>query len=163
MVCSRTNTLYRIWNTLISLVGAIDDNDYTKSDLYTQYASLNVNKNSMKKRLRICLALLKILSAYTKKTLSLNELADFIIFQEFGNTGFNALSSAWNKPGPDYETKFPNLPEIVLILENLRSIDFSHLKLMLSVKTIHQLKNDGLNYKVRKQSDQLRRYGFACL
>lgn len=133
--------------TLVTLVGTIDDNDYTKSELYTRYASLNINKNSMKKRLRICLSLLKILSAYKMKTLFLNDLADYIIYQEFGDAGFNVLISAWNKPGPDYETKLPNLPEIILVLENLRSINFPHLRLMLSVKTIHQLKNDGLNHK----------------
>lgn len=137
-------------DSLAAMVGFIDDNDYTKSDLYIKYASLNINKNSIKKRLSTCLSLLKILSAHTKKILSLNELADFIISQDYGDTGFNALNSAWNKPGSDYESKLPNLPEIIQALETLRSIDFTHLKLMLSVKTIHQLKKEGLNVKLEK-------------
>jgi len=132
---------------IVPLVGAIDENDYTKSELYIKYANLNVNKNSMKKRLRLLQSLLKIISAYSRKTLSLNDLGDLMISLDYGDIGFDALNSAWNKPGPDYETKLPNLPDIIKVLENLRSIDYAHLKLALLVKTIHQLKNDGLNYK----------------
>jgi exodeoxyribonuclease V beta subunit len=134
-------------DTLLPLVGRIDDNDYEKSDLCIQYESLNINKRSRQSRIPLLVNLLKILSAHAKQALSIKQLADFIIDYGSGDSGFNELNTRWNKPGPDFEVNLPNLPEIIRLLENIRVLDFSHLQIMLLVKTIHQLKHNAFKYK----------------
>ena len=134
-------------DALIPLVGAIDETDYAKSDLCIKYDCLNINKRSRQGRIPLLIDLLQLVSSHARHTLSIKQLADFIDFHGCGNTGFNELNSKWNKPGPDFEATLPNLPEIIRILENLRALDFSELRFMLSVKTIHELKNYGIQYK----------------
>jgi exodeoxyribonuclease V beta subunit len=134
-------------DSLSLLVGTIDESDYKESALCIDYESLNINKKSKQSRLPLLIDLSKILSAHAKQTLSIKDLADFIIDYGSGDTGFNELNSKWNKPGPDFETNMPHLPAIIQVLENLRALDYSHLKTMLTVKTIHQLKHNGLKYK----------------
>jgi exodeoxyribonuclease V beta subunit len=136
-----------ILDTLLPLVGRIDENDYEKSDLCIRYDSLNINKRSRQSRIPILVELLSILSAHSKQDVSIKQLADFIINYGSGDSGFNELSTRWNKPGPDFEAKLPNLPEIIRLLEQLRALNFPRLQIMLAVKTIHQLKHNGLKYK----------------
>ncbi len=132
------------------LVGPIDSNDISKSDFPSRYATLNINRNSMGKRLRIIGNIVRLLADRTTKNIDLNAIDYFFSSLDLDAHGFNEFNSRWKKEGPDYEEKLPHLQEIIKILEKLRTFDFKKIQNMLTAATVHDLKRFSLEYKQKK-------------
>src|SRR4030042_5762962 len=135
------NECHALLDRLLPLAGQIDENDPGRSELCARYASLNIRKNSIPKRVRIITAVLKLLTAHRTRKISLEKLSVFSSGLEIGDAGFKALNKGWNKSGPDYEEKLPHLPRIIEILEQLRSLDLPALQNLLAANTIQDLKH----------------------
>lgn len=129
------------------LIGAIDSSDFSKSDFPARYATLNIHKNSMGKRLRIIETLLKLLSERAARNIELKDLVDLFSKLELTEDGFKVLNSRWKKEGPDYQDKLPLLPEIIEVLERLRALDIKKIQNTLTAVTVHDLKRHALQYK----------------
>ncbi len=127
--------LYSILDTLSPLVGPLDANP-VESDICTRYASLNIKKGSIPKRLRMLSAVVLLLSIHQCRPVTLPEIDEFISTHE---AGFGELDTGWKKDGPDYHEKLPQLPRIIELLEQLRSIDIQTLRQMLASATISEL------------------------
>jgi len=142
---------HTLLNSLVHLVGCIDEQDIKRSELCIKYSTLNINKNCIGKRTRIISAVLKLLKKNLLKKLSLSELSEFLSEAEIADDeGFRELDSKWNKSGPDYNEKLPNLPHIIGTLEQLRSLDLAGLENMLASNTILDLKQLASEYKKLK-------------
>ncbi|TFH43722.1 MAG: hypothetical protein E4G96_00430, partial [Chrysiogenales bacterium] len=132
---------------LLPLIGPLNESNISESDLCRRYESLNIRKNSIKKRVRILTAVLELVATHRACSLSVIDLADFLSSLEIGDAGFNELDTGWNKGGPDYSAKLPALPRIIELLERLRSLDLSLLEQMLAASTINDLIHYASRYK----------------
>ena len=137
-------------DSLFPLVGTIDERDIDRSDLCAAYSSLNINKNSMRKRIRMITAVLKLLIAHRSGKATLTELSEFLSELELGDDGFEELNTGWNKSGPDFKQKLPALPRIIDMLEQLRLLNCAGLQNMLSSNTVLDLKELASEYKKSK-------------
>ena len=137
-------------DALLPLVGRIDEQNIGSSDLCAAYASLNIYKNSIPKRIRMITAVLKLLIAHRSGTATLTEFSEFLSDAEIGEQGFRELNSSWYKSGADFEQKLPTLPRIINILEKLRGLDISGIQNMLASNTILDLKKLASEYKKAK-------------
>ncbi len=138
--CTRIKEKYcAILKKLSSLVGPLGDANPDKSDICTRYASLNIKKGSIPKRLRMLSGIVRLLSIHQSRPVSLPEMDEFISTFSSHKAGFRELDSGWKKDGPDYHEKLPELPRIIELLEQLRSIDFATLRQMLAAVTINEL------------------------
>ncbi len=126
-------------NTLEQLIGSIDSDDCAKSEFPVRYASLNINKNSMTKRLRIITRVVELVRQYQIKSCDLAAVDNFISSLSLGDQGFHELNTRWNKNGADYKEKLPRLLEIINVLEKLRSLDISTLRHALTTATVHEV------------------------
>lgn len=134
-------------DALVSMAGPIDGTDIAASDLCVRYATLNIRKQSIPKRIRIFLSLLRLLAAHRKDPASLCRISDFLSEKDVASIQFSELCSGWNKSGSDYETKLPRLPEIIDHLDALRSMDLSRIRKMLAAETVLELKKRAAHYK----------------
>ncbi|HPC39489.1 MAG TPA: UvrD-helicase domain-containing protein [Spirochaetota bacterium] len=137
----------RCLDELERLIGPIDGSDFSKSDFPARYATLNINKSSMGKRLRIIEKLLKLLSDRSIRTIELVELDEFFSGLDLDDSGFNEFNTRWKKEGPDYNDKLPQLPDIIAILERLRALDIKKIRNMLTAITVRDIKRHALQYK----------------
>ncbi len=132
------------------LIGRIDRNDISKSDFPTRYATLNINKSSMNKRLRIIENIVKLIADRRTRTLYLDDIDDFFSALGLGEDGFNEFNSRWKKEGSDYKDKLPHLPEIIQTLEKLRTLDLRNTQNMLTAITVQDLKRHSCELKKAK-------------
>ena len=132
---------------LEQLIGFIDPGDISKSDFPARYASLNINKNSMAKRLRIIMRIVELIVEHKEKSCDPNALDDFITGLNLGDQGFYELNTRWNKDGSDYKEKLPRLIEIIEVLEKLRALDIATLRHALTTATVNELKELALQHK----------------
>jgi exodeoxyribonuclease V beta subunit len=147
---SMETSIHTHLDALLPLVGKIDEHDIRASDLCAAYACLNINKKSIPRRIRIIIAVLKLLIAHRSRKATLSDISDFLSEAEIGENGFEELNSNWNKPGADFEQKLPNLPRIIDILEKLRDLDISEIQNMLASNTVLELKERAAEYKKAK-------------
>lgn len=135
------------FDQLEQLVGVIDIQRIDTSDLLKRYSTLNINKNSMERRLRILKGLLLLIVEHRTSSLKLHDIWKYISSLDLGTDGFTELNTRWIKERPDYEEKLPRLLDIIRILEELRSIDFPTLQNLLIAITIEDIKRLSLEYK----------------
>jgi len=147
MILKTENDCRLYLDELERLIGFIDRNDLSRSDFPARYATLNINKTSMGKRLRIIENLLKLLSERDTRAIELVELNDFFSDLDLHEDGFNEFNTRWKKGGPDYEEKLPRLPEIIELLEKLRTLDIKMIRNTLTAITVHDLKRHALQHK----------------
>ncbi len=132
---------------LEQLIGYVDPEDSAKSDFPIRYASLNINKNSMSKRLRTITRIVELVRDHKNKSCVITAIDDFISSLSLGDQGFHELNTRWNKDGADYKEKLPHLPGIIEVLEKLRSLDIATLRLALTTATVHDVKRLAHDHK----------------
>lgn len=128
-----------ILDELLIQVGPLDDENPENSGLCRRYTSLNIRKGSIPRRIRMLSKVITLLSIHRSRPVTLTDINDFLYTFSTGAPGFSELNTGWKKNGPDYPEKLPELPQIIEILERLRSIDISALKEMLASITIIEL------------------------
>lgn len=128
-----------ILNKLQKKVGIINPENIEESELCQRYKSLNLKQNVVPKRIRHLSHILQCITALEQESSPLAAFSTYIepILQE--QKGFEFLNNGWKKEGPDFDTKLPALPEIINLLEELRSIDLQGIRDGFSAIAVSQL------------------------
>lgn len=134
-------------DALLALVGPIAAPDPAGSELCARYASLNIRKQSIPKRLRILSSLLALLADHQERPATLQRVLEFLSDKDIASIEFSELAGGWNKPGADYEEKLPRLPDIITLLEGLRSVGLPVLQNLLAADAVRELKAGADRYK----------------
>ncbi len=130
------------------LIGPTGEEHPPVSRFAEQYLSLNINKNSINKRLRGFInPLVELVSISRRGELSPYSLLLFKKTLETGDEGFRELMESGKKEELDFKDALPSLPRVVQLADELCSLIPLSIESSLTVSTIHSVLEHAARFK----------------